>query len=173
IEHGVVAHQPSVQSPRLGLKHVTERTCLPYRRGHGRMTEIGDFDDSPVTPRERMRPPQRMQPRDGQEPPRDRHARRGQAPAEPVERAYSGSATLPGRSMTYWCWLRAMEIRDVDTVTTKQITRRWLFWTIRVSVAIIRRSGCSTKGRSDTSNTVPRQGRDIAAAVSDDAARLR
>src|SRR5215831_19715002 len=58
-------------------------------------------------------------------------------------------------------------------IQTKQMTRRWLFWTTRVSVAIIRRSGCSTKGASYTSNTVPPRGRDIAAAVSDDAARLR
>jgi hypothetical protein len=53
IEHIVVAHQPSVQSPRLGFKHVAERTRLPYRRGHGRMAEIGDFDASPIIPRER------------------------------------------------------------------------------------------------------------------------
>jgi hypothetical protein len=93
---GIVAHQPSVQSPRLGFKHVAERTCLPYRRGHARMSEIGDFDDSPVTPRERIRPPQRMQPRDGQKPPRDRHARRGQPPAEPVEQRFRRYVVSPG-----------------------------------------------------------------------------
>src|SRR5262249_16822422 len=80
----------------LGLKHVAERTRLPYRRGDGRMTEIGDFDDSPVPPRERIRPPQRMQPRDGQKSPRDGHARRAQAPAEPVEQRFRRYVVSPG-----------------------------------------------------------------------------
>jgi len=56
-------------------------------------------------------------------------------------------------------------VRDTDKTDYARTTR--------VSVAIIRRSGCSTKGASDTSNIVPPRGRDIAAAVSDDAARLR
>jgi hypothetical protein len=60
------------------------------------MAEIGDFDDSPVIPRERIRPPQRMQPCDGQKTPRDRHACRGQPPAEPVEQRFRRYIAGPG-----------------------------------------------------------------------------
>src|SRR5262249_3316429 len=56
IEHGVVAHQPSVQSPRLGLEHVAERTALPHGSGHNRMVENGSLSPSPIIPRERIAP---------------------------------------------------------------------------------------------------------------------
>jgi hypothetical protein len=60
------------------------------------MAEIGDFDASPIIPRERIRPPQRMQPRDGEKSPRDRHARRGQPRAEPVEQRFGRYVVSPG-----------------------------------------------------------------------------
>ena len=60
------------------------------------MAEIGDFDDSPVIPRERIRTPQRMQPRDGQKTSRDRHARRDQPPSEPVEQRLRRGVVGPG-----------------------------------------------------------------------------
>jgi hypothetical protein len=96
IEHCIVAHQPSVQSPRLGLEHVAERTSLPYGRRQYLMAEIGDFDGSPVIPRERMGSPQRMQPGNGEKPPRNRHARRRQPAAKPVEQRFRCYVVSPG-----------------------------------------------------------------------------
>jgi len=66
------------------------------------MAEIGSFNTSPIIPRERIRPPQRMQPREGEKTARDRHACRGQPPAEPVEqhfRRYVVGAGLDQPSM--------------------------------------------------------------------------